>query len=96
MAVFGQDYANAYDYLYQDKDYNKECDFLEKIFLRYSGSTSSILDLGCGTGGHVNILAEKGYKVTGIDRSGEMLSIARKKASERVLRLNSLKGASRM
>jgi hypothetical protein len=31
MTVFGK-YANFYDTLYQDKNYKKECDFLERAF----------------------------------------------------------------
>ena len=33
--VFGHEYAAAYDHLYQEKDYEKECDFLEEIFKIY-------------------------------------------------------------
>jgi SAM-dependent methyltransferase len=40
-----------------------------------------ILDLGCGTGGHAVILAQRGYAVTGVDRSNEMLEAAREKTS---------------
>lgn len=36
-----------------------------------------ILDLGCGPGRDANVLANKGYDVTGIDLSLEMLRIAR-------------------
>lgn len=39
---------------------------------------SSVLELGCGTGSNLAILAPI-YKVTGIDISGKMLSIAKKK-----------------
>jgi len=41
-----------------------------------------VLDLCCGTGQLAKILTEKGYKVTGIDASGEMLRYARKNAPE--------------
>jgi hypothetical protein len=30
--VFKKDYAEAYDSLYHNKDYEKECDFLEDLF----------------------------------------------------------------
>jgi SAM-dependent methyltransferase len=82
MPVFGSDYAAAYDALYKDKNYEKECDFLETIFKKKSIKPKTILDLGCGTGGHAAILAKRGYKVTGIDRSEEMLTIARKKTKK--------------
>ena len=37
---------------------------------------NSILDLGCGTGKHDFLLSEKGYQITGIDISNEMIEIA--------------------
>lgn len=81
MDVFGT-YAQFYDILYQDKDYAAECDFLETVFSRYaSAPICHILDLGCGTGGHALLLAQRGYSVTGVDLSEKMLSVARAKAS---------------
>ena len=75
-----QAYANVYDSLYSDKDYESECDFLENIIQCFGlKDADSILDLGCGTGGHAIPLARRGYKVFGIDRSTSMLAIARKK-----------------
>lgn len=81
-AVFGPGYADCYDHFYADKDYMAECDFLEEVFRRYAaGPVRAILDLGCGTGSHALILAQRGYQVTGVDRSEEMLAIARAKAT---------------
>jgi SAM-dependent methyltransferase len=77
--VFGQEYASIYDDLYETKDYDAECDFLEALFARYHLSVINILDLGCGTGGHVLPLAQRGYQVVGVDRSPYMLECARKK-----------------
>ena len=79
--VFGKEYAGNYDLFYQDKDYDAECDLIERIISEYaSGPVHSILDLGCGTGNHALRLSERGYTVHGVDRSGEMLEIARRKA----------------
>jgi SAM-dependent methyltransferase len=76
--VFGRDYAAAYDDLYQDKDYQAECDLMERVFKTYGqGPVRRVLDLGCGTGGHAVILAQQGYEVVGVDRSPEMLARAR-------------------
>jgi SAM-dependent methyltransferase len=80
--VFGQVYADQYDLLYSDKNYEAECDLIEEVFRRYAkSSVETILDLGCGTGGHAFPLARRGYRVTGVDRSAEMLAHAREKTS---------------
>lgn len=39
----------------------------------------AVLDLGCGTGEHLNALKKFGIKVSGIDSSSEMLNIAKKR-----------------
>lgn len=80
--VFGKSYADQYDLLYQEKDYQAECDLLEKVFQKYhSKQVQTILDLGCGTGKHAVILAKRGYKITGVDRSLDMLAKARQAVS---------------
>ncbi len=82
QGVFGRDYAAAYDDLYQDKDYRAESDLIENVFNLYGqSSVRRVLDLGCGTGGHAVVLAERGYDVVGIDRSPEMLERARARGS---------------
>ena len=42
-----------------------------------------ILDIGCGTGRHAVELADRGYRVTGVDLSQSMLTQARTRARER-------------
>lgn len=92
MRIF-KSYADYYDILYSDKNYEGECDFLESIFRSYSRDTiRSVLDLGCGTGGHALVLGERGYEVTGIDTSSEMLGIGRKKAERRKIDVEFLRG----
>lgn len=82
MDVF-HDYANFYDILYEDKDYLKECNFIKKVFEKYSDlPVNSLLDLGCGTGSHALHFVDMGYNVIGIDFSKEMLDIACKKNRE--------------
>lgn len=78
--VFEKQYSNLYDWFYQEKDYSSECDLIETVFKRYQIAPQTILDLGCGTGSHAIILAQRGYKVTGVDRSPYMLTTAEEKA----------------
>ena len=79
---FGLDYADCYDTLYIDKDYEAECDLIERVLRTYDGSKfGSILDLGCGTGNHALPLARRGFEVVGVDRSKFMLDQARSKAA---------------
>lgn len=81
--VFDHDYASQYDDLYTDKDYGAECDVLESVFDRYLNEKPRLLlDLGCGTGNHSIPLARRGYAVTGVDLSEEMLAHAREKAKQ--------------
>ena len=82
MAIFCKEYSFAYDFLYGDKDYEKECNFIESVFRKYSNKVKKILDLGCGTGGHALILADRGYTVAGVDIAKEMLETAKSKAKK--------------
>jgi len=92
MKIF-QKYSNYYDSLYRDKDYAKETSFLEKIFRKYSRRTvHSVLDLGCGIGGHSLILGERGYRSTGIDLSFGMIKIAERKAREKKIKVDFVQG----
>lgn len=74
---FGACYADVYDALYADKDYAGECDLIEAIFAGRAAGVRSVLDLGCGTGRHANLLAQRGYDVLGVDRSPHMIERAR-------------------
>lgn len=76
-----KNYAEYYDLLYFDKNYERECDYLEQLFQEYSLSKPrTILDAGCGTGGHSVPLSKRGYDITGVDSSETMLRLARDRA----------------
>lgn len=80
--VFGATYAWAYDRLYQGKDYAAECRLVEGLAKTYGGMVAGrLIDFGCGTGGHAIPLTKRGWRVSGVDRSPEMLAIARDKAA---------------
>lgn len=80
--AFGPLYAEGYDSMYRTKDYAAECDLLEGVWSESGAAVRSVLDLGCGTGGHSLELASRGYDVTGVDVSPEMIAIARRKMRE--------------
>ena len=75
-----EDYAEYYDLIYKDKDYEKEVDFIEEIF-ENTHKPKKILEVGCGTGNYTKILLERGHGVTAVDISGDMLKIAREKCT---------------
>ncbi len=76
--------ADYYDLLHEDVDYAAECRLLERVFARFlPRPPASVLDLGCGTGSHAFLLADRGHRVTGIDASPGMLRVARAKARGR-------------
>jgi SAM-dependent methyltransferase len=82
VTVFGADYADCYDILYRAKDYAGEVDLVERLLAKHGAAgPKSILDLGCGTGNHALPLAERGHRVTGVDRAPGMLAQARAKAA---------------
>lgn len=69
-------YSQYYDLLYKDKNYESEVEFIVKIIKLYSPNAKTILDLGSGTGIHDFLFAQKGYDVTGVDISFEMIEEA--------------------
>lgn len=80
MSVFNE-YARYYDLLYRDKDYAGETDYVHNLIQAQHPGAHSILNLGCGSGRHDRCLADRGYDVTGVDLSEEMLVAARGAAS---------------
>ncbi len=69
--------ARVYDKLNDTVDYRAWADFIEEIFSRYAiKKPSLVLDLGCGTGSMTLELARRGYDMTALDLSEEMLSVA--------------------
>ncbi|SPQ00562.1 Methyltransferase type 12 [Candidatus Sulfobium mesophilum] len=80
MTVFGL-YSRYYDLLYRDKDYAGEAEHVHSLIQRHFPGAKTVLDLGCGTGGHDLTLAARGYSMTGIDMSEEMLAVANSQLS---------------
>jgi len=72
--------AVSYDRLTNDVDYGATVDFYYEILKREGLSPRSAVDLACGTGSVAVLLAQKELRVTAVDLSEEMLTVARQKA----------------
>jgi SAM-dependent methyltransferase len=73
--------AQYYDYIYHWKDYPKEAAKIKRLIRRYKKSPgNSLLDVACGTGMHLNYLKDD-FECIGVDRSPEMIAVARKKVA---------------
>ena len=70
------EYSKYYDLLYKDKDYLSEVSYIENILVKLGKTKCTILDIGCGTGKHADLLEKKNYEVHGIDISETMLEKA--------------------
>ena len=90
-------FAEYYDFLYHGiVDYEGDVSFLQRIFRRYTHRRPrSLLDLGCGTGNHALPFLRRGFEVTGLDASGPMLAVARRKARAERLPLRLVQGDMR-
>ena len=76
--------AKVYDALNTGCDYGELCSYLtNEIKENEKSKTSLLLDLACGTGKLTLMLRDKGFDMTGIDLSEDMLSIARETCYEK-------------
>ena len=76
-----RDFARIYDSLmHRDVDYEKWADYIENLFDMYGANPSLVCDVACGTGNMTIPLAKRGYDMTGVDISEDMLNIARSKS----------------
>lgn len=76
MSVFDA-YARYYDLLNQEKDYASEAQYVASLIKKHGGETSALIDIGCGTGRHAELLAAAGFEVEGLDRAEAMIAQAR-------------------
>ena len=75
------DFAQLYDRLMKgDIEYGKYADYIENLFDLHGRAPELVCDLACGTGNMTIQLAKRGYSMTGVDRSADMLNIARDKS----------------
>ena len=74
--------AHSYDRLTNDVDYEKIVAFYHEIMKGESVCPKTAVDLACGTGSVAMLLAQSGLKVTAVDISPEMLTVAADKCSD--------------
>jgi len=73
-------FAEIYDSVMRPVGYEMWVEYIQELCGRYGHAPRRILDLACGTGNTSLPFARRGYVVTGVDRSPEMLAVARQKA----------------
>jgi SAM-dependent methyltransferase len=67
-------------------DYPGWVEYVVRIFGHFHSDPKTILDLACGTGIPTVMLARRGYRMTGVDRSPEMLAILESKRGDLPIR----------
>ena len=69
-------FSRFYDLIMGDR--SDAARYVSDLIARYQPKTKKVLEIACGTGSILGMLSES-YEVTGLDRSGAMLAVARKK-----------------
>lgn len=78
MAVY-DDFAWFYQRYWNEEFHSLAFPILERIWLPRVPVAARILDVCCGTGYLAGLLAERGYRVDGIDASAAMIAYARER-----------------
>ena len=80
-AIEGRTYGNISE-LYDKARVSYPQELINDI-IDFSGlKAGKVLDLGCGTGQATLLFAERGFSVTGLDVSDNMIEVAKKKCSQ--------------
>ena len=74
--------AEYYDALMAGVPYRLWADYIEEILRRFEFHPRTVLDVACGTGTVSEIMAARGYEVTGVDIAADMIDVARRKAEK--------------
>jgi len=74
--------ADSYDLLTADVGYPQWADYIEWHFSRQPTPVEDVVELACGTGSLTRLLAERGYHMTAVDLSSDMLTVAAQKCED--------------
>lgn len=90
MIIYQPQFAKHYDYLvYGRKEAlatSADMDFVEEAFqTRCDSPVHEVLDVGCGAGRYLVPMVQKGYSVTGVDNSPDILAVCEERLKERGL-----------
>ena len=77
-----ENFARVYDELMDDVPYEEWADFIIKELKKYDIKDGLMLELGCGTGKMMELMANAGFDMIGVDSSMDMLQIAREKSAD--------------
>lgn len=90
--AFRYDYLRVYPHR-NDEEARRQVDFLlDRLAVL---PPCEMLDLGCGDGRHSLELARRGYRVTGLDLSEELLERARRRTTDEGLEITFIQGDMR-
>jgi SAM-dependent methyltransferase len=78
-----QDFAEIYDGLMNDVDYESWAEYYTRLLSIYGIRSGKICECACGTGGLTIPLYYRGFQMTGVDISREMLWQAAQKSRKR-------------
>ena len=74
------DIALVYDYLLKHVDYQEWYEYIASVMTRFCGRPAMIAELGCGTGRFGTKFSNDGHTIFGIDKSLDMLRVAKSRA----------------
>jgi ubiquinone/menaquinone biosynthesis C-methylase UbiE len=83
-----KEFAKAYDDLMVEVDYHQWGEYVYRLLFNARKEVRTILEFGCGTGNITLELAKKGFEITAVDISEEMLTLADEKLNANNLDVN--------
>jgi len=77
------DLSAYYDRFCAEVDYAQQCEFAQRVFDCFGSSGGrNYLDLACGSGQHLSLMKQRGFSVSGLDNSAQMLELAQQRCPD--------------